>query len=460
MPYPNEHSARVRDPGDFKPDSFRRMKRKSDGKTFYIIVGRPKGKAKTATQAYRYPKADWTVATARYHGEAHGAKSFEVATGTKAASRIILDAGSKQGFVLAEKGDHQYRKDLISIGQYRARGGPDLKDNVPLDVTDERLQRWCDAFKRMRGQGVDVPILKDHEFAKRDTRGRVTDTDLLLGYLTDLFVQGDTLQGTCSFSGDDTAQTALRVGRVSIGVVDDFIDGGENQYGEVIEHVSVTPRPAYPNREGFVRVAAGRIPFFTKEVQTMNELTDFLLQLGETLKLENLAPDDALERVGKVWGEVQKQSEEAKGQTVTLTAEIETLKKSLDELKAKGDKTEKKPTLDADTEAVLTEGAETRMESLITNGNLTPAAAKAVAACTLSGGQKAWWLSRTISGADRSPINQLLDALAQNNPVELREKTGPQRRVLSRDGDDGAEQKKLEALGSAMAKTANRAFGD
>jgi len=63
MPYPNEHSCRLRDPGDFQQDSFRRMKR---GK-LSIIIGRLKGKKTTTKQAYRYSTKSWTEAEAKKH---------------------------------------------------------------------------------------------------------------------------------------------------------------------------------------------------------------------------------------------------------------------------------------------------------------------------------------------------------------------------------------------------------
>ena len=41
-PYPNEHACRLKDPADFQADSFRRTKRKHDGKEYSIIMGRLK----------------------------------------------------------------------------------------------------------------------------------------------------------------------------------------------------------------------------------------------------------------------------------------------------------------------------------------------------------------------------------------------------------------------------------
>jgi len=73
-PYQNEHSCRIREPSEFEPKSFRRIKK---GK-LHIIIGRLKGKTTTTTQAYRYPKKDWKKDEARRHCKQHGGR-FEPA---------------------------------------------------------------------------------------------------------------------------------------------------------------------------------------------------------------------------------------------------------------------------------------------------------------------------------------------------------------------------------------------
>jgi hypothetical protein len=94
MPYPNEHACRIKPPGDFQQGSFRRIKRGSktgarDGKQLSIIIGRPKGKTTTTTQAYRYPADAWTAEQARSHCKEEGG-SFEAATGQKEMDYIVL----------------------------------------------------------------------------------------------------------------------------------------------------------------------------------------------------------------------------------------------------------------------------------------------------------------------------------------------------------------------------------
>lgn len=61
MPYPNEHSARVKSPGLFKPESFRR--KELDGVS--AVMGRLKGQTTMTVQAYRFPVDKYTPAQAK-----------------------------------------------------------------------------------------------------------------------------------------------------------------------------------------------------------------------------------------------------------------------------------------------------------------------------------------------------------------------------------------------------------
>ena len=84
MPLPNFHSARVKDPKDFQPDSFRVIKIKGT-KGIQSVIGRPKGKTTTTTQSYRFPKANYTPAEAKAWLKRNNIKwiLFEPAKGTE-----------------------------------------------------------------------------------------------------------------------------------------------------------------------------------------------------------------------------------------------------------------------------------------------------------------------------------------------------------------------------------------
>ena len=86
-PYPNEHAARIRDPEEFKEDSFRRKKLEG-AEGISIIIGKLKGEDTTTTQAYRFSIENWTADEAKKWLKDHNIKykSFEPATNEKKKS--------------------------------------------------------------------------------------------------------------------------------------------------------------------------------------------------------------------------------------------------------------------------------------------------------------------------------------------------------------------------------------
>jgi len=61
-PFPNEHSARVRNPGDFQSNSF---KRKNIANGIDIILGRLTGQTTMTIQSYRFKIDIFTAAEAK-----------------------------------------------------------------------------------------------------------------------------------------------------------------------------------------------------------------------------------------------------------------------------------------------------------------------------------------------------------------------------------------------------------
>ncbi len=79
-PYPNEHACRLREPGDFEENSFRRSTREHEGKEYSVIMGKLKGDSAMTEQAYRYAKDTWTASEAKAHCSEHDGE-FEAASG-------------------------------------------------------------------------------------------------------------------------------------------------------------------------------------------------------------------------------------------------------------------------------------------------------------------------------------------------------------------------------------------
>ena len=91
MPNLKEHACRIRQPGKFEKDSFRRIKRDN----LAIIIGHLKGEEDTTTQAFRYPTEDWTKAEAKAHCKEQDG-TFEGAT-TKSVEGDMNETPDKDG---------------------------------------------------------------------------------------------------------------------------------------------------------------------------------------------------------------------------------------------------------------------------------------------------------------------------------------------------------------------------
>lgn len=92
MPFPNEHAARQRDPGDF----VRIVELWAHGGIRALggpLISDPRGGA--VVQTFRFDKSKWTVAEAKGWLSAHGHKTagFEEAREVKALDMDLTDPG-------------------------------------------------------------------------------------------------------------------------------------------------------------------------------------------------------------------------------------------------------------------------------------------------------------------------------------------------------------------------------
>jgi hypothetical protein len=132
-----------------------------------------------------------------------------------------------------------YWKDAIVVGSYVHPGG-----KFSLDITRDKLDGYAENFKRMKANGVGVPILMDHAQSAAAT----------LGWIVQVQRRGDRLLELHQFLGESARDIGLR-NKVSLGIDPNFIDGKGNHYGEAIVHSAITPMPVVPNQDGFEPVA-------------------------------------------------------------------------------------------------------------------------------------------------------------------------------------------------------------
>ncbi len=143
-PYPNEHACRLRDPGTCQPNSFRRMSRKHNGKTYDVIMAKPKGSDTMVDQAFRYPKATWTEEEAKRHCRDHDG-SFEAASSGRCLP-CEQERANPKGSGPGDYGNpgieagwaRRFRKELRAfLTHLDSRAGDQRADNSPgLDLGD------------------------------------------------------------------------------------------------------------------------------------------------------------------------------------------------------------------------------------------------------------------------------------------------------------------------------------
>jgi hypothetical protein len=371
-----------------------------------------------------------------------------VALGAASPANRIGAATEREGQVV-----ERFKKELISVGVYRH---PVFE--WTLEITTERMDRLIANSRRMQEAGVKVPVVGDeatHVVVPSET----------LGYQVEMFREGETLFGIHELVGQEQIDLALRVDQVSIGIDRNFYDGEGAYYGEVIDHVSVTPTPVVPGQAGYERLAASReaepekLPVFvlssdgTEEIEEMQEL---ITKLRELLGAgDDLTEENALSRIQE---RLDAAAEEKKGleeQLTELSAKVATLEKAQ---ASRDDGEDEAPTLAPEMEDALVESTETKLSILVDQGRITPAVKDELHAALIGdqGSRQVLCLSRSASKTEVSIAHAVCAALAKNDPVELGEQTGHQVVKLSREVPGGEEKPDPQDIKDRAKRMASR----
>jgi HK97 family phage prohead protease len=174
MPYPNEHSARFKDPDDFDADSFRR---KADGTiygkikvpaTIDVIWGKLKGHSdpedQPIPQALRFPTKDWTADEAKGWLEENKIKyiAFEPAKEEKARSMPPPGIKVPEGFQRRSFPLRELRVEPAADNQRKIVGYAAMFDvlSEPLWGFQEKIRKG--AFTKTIGE-ADIRALFNHD---------------------------------------------------------------------------------------------------------------------------------------------------------------------------------------------------------------------------------------------------------------------------------------------------------
>lgn len=150
-----------------------------------------------------------------------------------------------------------YVKEAIRCGQFVK-----LSDGVVFEVTAGDLANWVYEFRRMRDNGVKVPMPALHRSPKWEAAARegfekgnaLGDPRHNMGWVDDMYMSGGSLWVRCTLIGDEAIRAAA-ASDVSIFSPASFTDGRGNEYRRPITHLCLCTDPVVPGLGSFVPVA-------------------------------------------------------------------------------------------------------------------------------------------------------------------------------------------------------------
>ncbi len=248
MPYPNEHACRLRSPGQFQENSFRRMTREHDGKEYSVIMGKLKGEDSMTEQAYRHDKDKWTAEQARNHCLDHDGRFDAAAPQTDSEQIENYQLHKIQANYYTVRSEmHEGKKHLVVPvvmmveGVHNGSHGPLLHT---IDELGKFPEAWngipaCIGHPQQNGTSVSA---NSPDIIESQTVGRVYNTR----------IEGKKLKAEAWLDEEKLKNLApdayeyIKQGRpidVSVGVFteDDFVEGDWN--GERYTAVAKNHRP-------------------------------------------------------------------------------------------------------------------------------------------------------------------------------------------------------------------------
>jgi hypothetical protein len=409
MPYPNYHSARIKDPKKYKEVKYgKKPEGFPDGiDVLWGILG-PK---ESEIQAIRFDADKWTAAKAKKWLKDHDYKPIEFEAAKEASHGVILRSEHPPAMAIIAGGSQRFTKELIHVGRFRSP-----QTGEPFDVTDDMLADWAKTFKAMRANGIKVPIPQTH-----DTSG---NTDNNRGWVEDMVHEGDKLLGVLELHADDPEQLA-KVSDVSIYSPPEFVDGEGRTYKRPILHVALCTDPLIPGLGGFQPVtvplaASGKteivnVSIFAEqeEVKKMD-----LKALQEALGLaDELTEENAVETITKLVAALK-----------ARVAELEaaTKEKPKEEPATTASRTPPEP--DPEIVRLAAENRTMKLEGLVAAGRITPAVRDKLKGIFLGPENAA--LKASLGKGDGAAFDGFVEALKENDPVKLGEQTRGQTLTL------------------------------
>jgi len=375
-------------------------------------------------------------------------------------ARFVLEDPEQRAFDAASSTAIEYGlpverrvKTILRVGDY-----VHPSEGWTFNVTLDRLKELAATFTSMREHGVDCNVVKDHSFTATDH----------LGFVTDMWVEGDSLVAIHELRGEQAIDLAKRLPRTSVWIEKSYRDGEGRVYGEAIVHNSISQDPVVPGmHDEFVPVpddlGGGRAAVLSRRFAAsdnnkecdMNLTPETLRILTEKLGVKELGDEKALLKgidaiVAGVAETAKKIVDLEAAVAKAAESEAAAVAKATEALKVKRE-------IDPEVAELVATTVESIAASCVEKGRLTPATAKTLSELLIGaeGTRNGFALSRSATGGRKPLAMAVFQALADNDVVALGEMTREQVIGLARVIPGGKGDADIAAVTAAMLVAAN-----
>jgi hypothetical protein len=285
----------------------------------------------------------------------------------------------------------QFVKDIIRAGSFiHPRTG------VPIEVDEDRMDHWVATFKQVLSDGFDIEATVDHS----------TSADDVVGYVRDMYRDGETLMAVFEFPGERGQELAKTVKNVSVEIMPEWKKGDGKVYQDALSRVSIVQEPVIGKQSKFQALSArvsktGGIflSAIAKEKPKM-DLKELATKCGVKLA-DGMADDEIASELVKKFTEMN------------------------DELSALKNKPAD-PEMNKEMAALSAQVVGLKVDKLVTDGNILPAVASGLKAA-LAGTAEAPNVILLSSKAGKTPAYEaVITALAGNKAIDLTEQSQAQ----------------------------------
>lgn len=345
----------------------------------------------------------------------------------------VLSSKDTQAFIFEEGEDGLVaEKQVVYVGRFHPDGTPEDW----FDVTENHIDHWVSTQDEFNSQGIEVPLPEEHKFDPSSRQGTVLALSKRLDVKNRI-----SLFAKVRFK-DMEAKKLFSEAQVSLHSPPEYSVNGKT-YRQPITHIALTDYPVVPDLGTWRTISASNKPVKltpTTPKTTDNKMKSLMTALG--LEVHDAMSDDQMtDAIAAKFSLVVKENGDLKNTVTDLQKKIDSGRPATD-------------TPAPIAPGILSMARDSRsmkLDKLVSAGNITPAVADALKTQYTTDATLSFSLNAADGKADG--FDSVVEALAKNDVVDLKEVTGAQL-SFSTDAKDTESDNTVTRLAKAKAEAA------